>query len=126
MVRLPKFFGTSSTRRKFLRSGLAAPAVIGAGLAVHSSTLAFADSDGPTFGDISILRFLAALEILETDLWEQYNELGGIQDSEERPGSGNKLYTAQLANIVFWQSKKVLTGWSILAYNADTLAVRQR
>jgi Ferritin-like domain len=99
MVRLPKFFGTSSTRRKFLRSGLAAPAVIGAGLAVHSSTLAFADSDGPTFGDISILRFLAAPEILETDLWEQYNELGGIQDSEERPGSGNKLYTAQLANI---------------------------
>ena len=84
MVRLPKLFGTSSTRRMFLRSGLAAPAVIGAGLAVHPSTLAFADSDGPTFGDISILRFLAALEILETDLWEQYNEIGGIQDQEER------------------------------------------
>jgi len=60
---------------------------------------AFADADGPTFGDISILRFLAALEILETDLWDQYNELGGIQDSEATGGSGNKAYTALLANI---------------------------
>jgi hypothetical protein len=100
MVRLPKLFGSSSTRRSFLRSGLAAPAVIGAGLAANPmSTAAFADDDGPTFGDISILRFLAALEILETDLWEQYNELGGIQDKEERPGSGNKPYTALLTNI---------------------------
>src|SRR5215469_7533771 len=99
MVRLPKLFGTSSTRRSFLHSSLAAPAVIGAGLAAHPSTVAFAGNDGPTFGDISILRFLAALEILETDLWEQYNELGGIQDKEERPGSGNKAYTNLLTQI---------------------------
>jgi len=33
-------------------------------------------------GDAAILRFLSALEILETDLWQQYNELGGIQDKE--------------------------------------------
>ena len=31
-------------------------------------------------GDAAILRFLAAAEILETDLWQQYNELCGIQD----------------------------------------------
>ena len=99
MVRLPKLFGSSSTRRSFLRSSLAAPAVIGAGLAAHPSTAAFAGDDGPTFGDISILRFLAALEILETDLWEQYNELGGSQDNEEPKGSGNKPYTALLTNI---------------------------
>ncbi len=43
------------------------------------------DKDGRrrlTKGDAAILRFLAAAEILETDLWQQYNELGGIQDSE--------------------------------------------
>ena len=32
---------------------------------------------GLTKGDAAILRFLAAAEILETDLWQQYNELGG-------------------------------------------------
>jgi len=29
-----------------------------------------------TEGDAAILRFLAAAEILESDLWEQYWELG--------------------------------------------------
>ena len=32
-----------------------------------------------TDGDIAIRRFLAAAEILETDLWEQYNELGVVR-----------------------------------------------
>ena len=45
-------------------------------------------------GDAAILRFLCAAEILETDLWQQYNELGGIQDKEVPGGSGNPLYTA--------------------------------
>jgi hypothetical protein len=50
-----------------------------------------------TKGDAAILRFLAAAEILETDLWQQYNELGGIQDSEVPGGSGSSAYTAALA-----------------------------
>src|SRR5882757_8582103 len=50
-----------------------------------------------TKGDAAILRFLAAAEILETDLWQQYNELGGIQDSEVPGGSGSPAYTAALA-----------------------------
>ena len=29
-------------------------------------------------GDIAILRFLAAAELIESDLWIQYAELGGI------------------------------------------------
>jgi hypothetical protein len=49
-----------------------------------------------TPGDASILRFLAAAEILETDFWVQYNELGGIQDSEVPGGSGNQAYTSAL------------------------------
>src|SRR5207302_3216723 len=44
----------------------------------------------------AILRFLAAAEILETDLWQQYNELGGVQDSEVPGGSGNVPYTEAL------------------------------
>src|SRR4029077_20867753 len=40
---------------------------------------------------------LSAAEILETDLWQQYNELGGIQDGEVPGGSGNPAYTAALA-----------------------------
>jgi hypothetical protein len=48
-------------------------------------------------GDAAILRFLAAAEIIETDLWIQYNELGGVQDKEV-PGiaNGNPLYTVAL------------------------------
>jgi hypothetical protein len=51
---------------------------------------------GLTQGDVDILRFLAAAEILETDLWQQYNELGGVQDREVSGGSGNQAYTAAL------------------------------
>jgi len=43
-----------------------------------------------------LLRFAAAAEILETDFWVQYNELGGIPDSEVPGGSGNPTYTAKL------------------------------
>jgi hypothetical protein len=54
-------------------------------------------SGGLTRGDAAILRFLAAAEILETDLWQQYNELAGIQDSEVPGGSGNPAYTEAVA-----------------------------
>jgi hypothetical protein len=59
---------------------------------------AFAEvkSGGLDGGDAAILRFLAAAEILETDLWQQYNELGGIQDKEVPGGSGNPVYTKAL------------------------------
>ncbi|HEV3100082.1 MAG TPA: ferritin-like domain-containing protein [Candidatus Udaeobacter sp.] len=53
-------------------------------------------SGGLTPGDAALLRFPAALELLEADFWIQYNELGGIQDSEVPGGSGNPLYTAAI------------------------------
>jgi hypothetical protein len=34
-----------------------------------------------------------------TDLWQQYNELGGIQDQEVPGRSGNKLYTLALQKL---------------------------
>jgi hypothetical protein len=51
---------------------------------------------GLTQGDVDILRFLAAAEILETDLWQQYNELAGVQDREVSGGTGNAAFIAAL------------------------------
>ena len=34
-------------------------------------------------GDIAILRFLAAAEIIESDLWRQYAELGGVTSGDQ-------------------------------------------
>jgi hypothetical protein len=84
------------SRRALLVRGTA----LGAGAVVAGSLLDDASSalasGGLTPGDAAILRFLAALETLETDLWQQYNELGGIQDNEVPGGSGNAAYTAAL------------------------------
>ncbi len=81
----------STNRRSFLLKGAAVGAgAVGAGLFADT---AVADARGGlTKGDAAILRFLAAAEILETDLWQQYNELAGIQDSEVPGGSGNPAY----------------------------------
>src|SRR5438477_5651161 len=85
------------TRRKFLGTSLAVGAgAMGVSLLPGTSAIA---SGGLTQGDAAILRFLAALEILETDFWQQYNELGGVQDSEVPGGSGNQAYTQALAQL---------------------------
>jgi hypothetical protein len=89
---------TSISRRSFLATGIA----VGAGATLGPlgrAASAFANEGGGgelSVGDAAILRFLSAAEILETDLWEQYNELGGIQDKELPSGSGNKVYTKAL------------------------------
>jgi rubrerythrin len=86
-------------RRSFMFKGAAAGAgAIGAGRLLADPPAASAHSGrGLTKGDVAILQFLAAAELLEADLWKQYNELGGIQDSEVPGGSGNPDYTAALA-----------------------------
>ncbi len=69
----------SVDRRSFVKGSLlAGGAVVGAGL-LSNATLARAQESGsPTKGDIAILRFLAAAELIESDLWIQYAELGGL------------------------------------------------
>src|SRR5215472_14644049 len=84
-----------TNRRHFLRRGMiagGAAGICGAGSALFGQT-----SNTITAGDVSILRFLAAAEIIETDLWIQYNELAGVQDAEV-PGitGGNPAYTEAL------------------------------
>ncbi len=84
------------SRRSFLGTSLALGAgTIGAGLLPSIQTARA--SGGLTPGDAALLRFPAALELLEADFWIQYNELGGIQDPEVPGGTGNPDYTEALA-----------------------------
>jgi len=93
--------GGSVNRRSFLKNTViaGAAATVGAGLISKDIPAYAASSGGPavTKGDIAILRFLAAAEIIESDLWEQYTELGGTQDSEESGlNGGSPLYMQAL------------------------------
>src|SRR2546426_1160476 len=83
------------SRRSFLGKSLAVGAgTIGAGLL--ASTRTAKASVALTSGDAAMLRFAAAAEILETDFWVQYNELGGVQDNEVPGGTGNRRYTGAI------------------------------
>jgi hypothetical protein len=86
--------GVNANRRWFMKNAL------GAGTAVAGTRL-LADDDGGrlTKGDAALLRFAAAAEILESDFWIQYNELGGVRDSELPDGSGVPIYTSKLENL---------------------------
>ncbi len=69
---------TNMGRRSFIRKlGLAGAAAAPVGALLTTSMGARADggNSGLSKGDVAILRFLAAAEILETDLWQQYTEL---------------------------------------------------
>src|SRR6266478_6874240 len=93
-----------ANRRSFLKKGVLAAGAATAGAGLLATRLS-AVSHGPeeksgrlTPGDAALLRFAAAAEILETDFWVQYNELGGVPNTSEVPGgSGNAAYTAALA-----------------------------
>ena len=70
---------------------------MGAGLLTTTiRTAAAAASGGLSPGDAALLRFTAALELLEADFWLQYNELGGSPDKEVPGGTGNPKYTEAL------------------------------
>jgi len=84
-------------RRSFLRTGAIASTALAA-----SASFPWAQeimSGSLSRGDGDILRLFAALEILETDFWQQYNELGGVQDKEVPGGSGNPAYTEALNTL---------------------------
>src|ERR1700745_2257008 len=81
-------------RRSFLK-GLGI-----AGATLSASALLGAKGDAPATrssgklskGDAALLKFAAAAELIEADLWQQYNELGGVQ-------GGNPAYIAALSNL---------------------------
>lgn len=91
-------------RRTFLcRMGLGAVALAPGAALFSSASNALGQEieieSGIRVGDAALLRFAAALELLEADFWIQYNELGGVQDSEVPGGSGNPDYTEALEII---------------------------
>jgi hypothetical protein len=71
-------------RRSFLRRlGLSAMFLApGASIIGAARKASAKNGGGLNRGDAAILRFLAAAEILESDLWEQYWELGGLPFGE--------------------------------------------
>ncbi|HTU28860.1 MAG TPA: ferritin-like domain-containing protein [Solirubrobacteraceae bacterium] len=79
-------------RRTFLKRGAAMGAGAGALSMLAASSASAASSTTLSQGDAAILQFLAAAEILETDLWDQYDELGGLN-------GGNPAYIAALSNL---------------------------
>ena len=96
-------------RRSFLKGLGVAGAAMSAGALLGTKVAAEESSGSLTKGDAAILRFLAAAEIIESDLWLQYQELGGVQDDEvsklasklipgypAQPTGGNPVYTEDL------------------------------
>ena len=67
-------------RRSFMKSGLLAggAAAVGAGMLANGTKARAQETGKLNAGDTAILRFLAAAELIESDLWTQYAELGGI------------------------------------------------
>ncbi len=99
-------------RRSFLKGIGIAGAALSAGPLLTTVARAQQSSGSITQGDAAILRFLAAAEIIESDLWLQYAELGGVQDNELPtlasqliPGypntqtGGNAAYTKALSQL---------------------------
>jgi len=87
-------------RRSFLRGSLATGAAVLGASALSESKLFAAPAEPISAGDVAILQFLAAAELIESDLWTQYAELGGIGDDqpiEVNPNPNPPLNNYQLA-----------------------------
>jgi len=105
MKQLTEFLERGADRRSFLKNSMIAGAVtVGAGV-LGSKLPAFAQASSNsqiTKGDIAILRFLAAAELIESDLWTQYEELGGIghlPPIEVDPNEPLNPYQVALSNL---------------------------
>jgi len=81
-------------RRSFLKGlGIAGATLSASAILGTQGKAETAQSTGKlTRGDVALLRFAAAVELIEADLWQQYNELGGVQ-------GGNPAYIAALSNL---------------------------
>jgi len=102
-------------RRSFLKNSVVAGAAVTAGAAILKnvpSALAEPGNGHLTRGDTAILRWLAAAEIIESDLWLQYTELAGTPDNEvstiasqqipgypSTPTGGSAPYTSAVSQL---------------------------
>jgi len=106
MKQLTEVLERAASRRSFLKNSMVAGTVATVGAGILGSGLpAFAQqtsSAALSKGDIAILRFLAAAELIESDLWIQYAELGGIGNNspiEVDPSQPLNLYQVALSNL---------------------------
>ena len=106
-------------RRSFLKGSLlAGGAAVGAGL-LATGPLARAQGKGQAggslnAGDVAILRFLAAAELIESDLWTQYAELGGIGINppiEVDPSQTLNNYQVALSNLDSDGPQYITSNW---------------
>src|SRR5260370_7373649 len=78
-----------ASRRSFLKKGVlgVGAAAVGAGLLAKELPAFGQDREegSLTRGDVAILQLLLAAEIIETDLWQQYKELGGVEAAANNP-----------------------------------------
>jgi hypothetical protein len=87
------------------KSLLAGTATVGTGLiaAKTASGQTTVKTAPPTRGDIAILTLLAAAELIEADLWQQYAELGGLTPGqvpvETAPFTPMNTYQAAMMNL---------------------------
>ncbi len=99
-------------RRSFLKGLGVAGAALSAVPLLRVGAKADDSSGSLTSGDAAILRFVAAAEIIESDIWLQYNELAGVQDGEvsrlasklipgypSQPTGGNTAYTTDIKQL---------------------------
>ena len=104
-------------RRSFLKGSLlAGGAAMGAGLLAKAPLArAQASTSGPlSAGDIAILRFVAAAELIEADLWTQYAELGGIGSNlpvEVDPTQTMNTYQVALSNLDGDAPQYITSNW---------------
>jgi hypothetical protein len=93
-------------RRSFMKSGLltGGAAAVGAGLLAKGTSARAQKGGHLNNGDAAILRFLAAAELIESDLWTQYAELGGIGKDQpieinQNPNPPLNNYQLALSNL---------------------------
>jgi hypothetical protein len=106
MKQLTEILERTANRRAFLKNSMVAGAVATVGVGILGRGLpAFAQQTSNANmpqGDVAILRFLAAAELIESDLWTQYAELGGIgklPPIEVDPNEPLNPYQVALSNL---------------------------
>ncbi len=81
-------------RRSFLRNLGMGAALLAPGAALLGSASKALAANGRqrlNAGDVAILQLLAAAELIEADLWQQYKELGGVDSPESGYRAGLEI-----------------------------------
>src|SRR6201991_1215598 len=92
----------SVDRRSFMKNSLLAGRAATVGVGLLAKTTSAQERGRLDRGDIAILRFLAAAELIESDLWTQYAELGGLTSGvplEIEPNQPLNSYQSALQNL---------------------------